>query len=112
MSRITHDNTPWFTTSAQGTAYLAARLDLSNPDSGQITLTVRKQSTTTPDSVASTTRTLDAAVQRFGGQYESWSTYIVVAPRSQLRREKLEAMRARVPAPRRRSTIANLPESH
>ncbi len=70
-----------------------------------IPLTVRKQSITTPDSVASTRRTLDAAVEKFGGGYESWSTYVVVASRREMRREKLESVRGRIPAPQRRSRI-------
>ncbi len=144
MTRITHDNTPWFTVDSVGTDYLAARLDrsdvkrpvlhrfstsnpvqyrqlsghllafgfdiidnpgLPNADADEVTLTVRKNSTMTPESVASTRRTLEAAIERFGGRYESWSTYIVVADRGQLRREKLESVRGRIPAPRRRSRL-------
>ncbi len=78
---------------------------LSNAAADEVPLTVRKQSIATPDSVASTRRTLDAAVEKFGGRYESWSTYVVVASRREMRREKLESVRGRIPAPQRRSRI-------
>ena len=142
MTRITHNNTPWFDTDSTGREHLAARRDRSdlkrpilhrfststpvqhhqlsghllafgfdiidNPaewtaDGGDVTLIVRQHADTTPDSMASTRRTLDAAVAKFGGRYEGWSTYIVLAPRRQLRRDKLLSVRARIPAPRGRS---------
>ncbi len=78
-----------------------------NAGQDETTLTVRKHAITSPDSVASTRRTLDAAVQKLGGRYDSWSTYIVVASRREIRREKLEAMRDRMPPPHPRIRLAH-----
>lgn len=49
-----------------------------------IALTLRRHSATGSESIAETRRIIDHAIEKFGGRYESWSTYVVVGARRRL----------------------------